>query len=99
MTTAHLGREALDVLGFLVQEALGDEQREVGVHVPGRLEHVVERALHPLPDAVAVRADDHAAAHGRVVGQLGAQDDFVVPGAEVRVAGRELLVVSHWIDA
>ena len=49
------GREPLDVLRLLVQEALGNEQREVRVLVARRLEHVVERALHPLPDAVAVR--------------------------------------------
>jgi hypothetical protein len=34
----HLRREALDVLGLLHQQALGDEQREVGVDVAGGLE-------------------------------------------------------------
>ena len=48
------GREAFDVLRLLGEEALRDEQREVRVLVARRLEHVVERALHPLPDAVAV---------------------------------------------
>ena len=95
VTTATSGAKPSTCCGFLVQEALGNEQREVRVLVARRLEHVVERALHPLPDAVAVRANDHAAAHGRVVRELGAQHDFVVPGAEVGVAGRELFVVSH----
>jgi hypothetical protein len=60
----HLRRESLDVLGLLVQEALGNEKREVGVLVSRRLEHVVQGALHPFPDAVAVRADDPASANG-----------------------------------
>ena len=51
VTTAQLGREALDVLGFLLQEALGDEQGEVGVDVPGLLEQAVEAGLDALPDA------------------------------------------------
>ena len=71
--------EALGVFLFLGQEAQGDEEREVGVHVPRGLEAVVELALHLLPDAVAVRADDHAAAHGRVLGQLRLLDDVLVP--------------------
>ena len=56
-----------------------DEQREVGVLVAGRLEHVVERALHVLPDRVAPRLDDHAAAHRRVLGEVRAGDDLLVP--------------------
>src|ERR1051325_2464811 len=91
----RLGREALDMLRLLLEEALRYEQREVGVPVARLLEHVVERALHPLPDAVAIGANDHAAAHRRVVGQLGAKNDFVVPGAEVFSAGRKFFVVSH----
>jgi hypothetical protein len=49
-----LHREALDVLGLLREEALGDEQREVGVDVAGRLEAAVEVALDRLPDGVAL---------------------------------------------
>ena len=63
--------EALGHLLFLGEEALGDEQREVGVDVAGVLEHAVEAALHLLPDGVAVRLDDHAAAHVGVLGQPG----------------------------
>ena len=63
----NLLRESFDVLGLLREVAHRDEEREVGVLVAARLDHVVERALHQLPDAVAVRPDDHAAAHGRIV--------------------------------
>ena len=95
VTTAVSGAKPSTCSASLVQEALGNEQREVRVLVARLLEHVVERALHALPDAVAVRANDHAAAHGRVVGELGAEHDFVVPGAEVVRARGELLLVCH----
>ena len=75
---AFLG-EALGHLLFLGQERLGDEQREVGVDVAGVLEHAVEGPLHLLPDGVAVRLDDHAAAHVGVLGQAGALDDVEIP--------------------
>ena len=45
----HLRREALDVLRLLHQQALGDEQREVRVHVAGRLEAIVERRAGSAP--------------------------------------------------
>ncbi len=76
----ELGREALDVLGLLGDEALGDEQREVGVLVAGGLEAGVEVPLDPLPDRVAVRLDDHAALdHLGRLGHLGLADDVLVP--------------------
>ena len=67
---AFLG-EALDVLGFLFEEAQRDEEREVGVLVAGGLEHAVQHALDVLPERVAPGLDDHAAAHGRGLGQVG----------------------------
>ncbi len=72
VTTARFGREALDVLRLLRQEALGNEQREIGVEMTRRLEHLVQGRLHVLPDGVTGRADDHASADGAVVRQLGA---------------------------
>jgi len=78
-----------------VQEAFGNEQREVSVLVARVLEHGVELLLHPLPDAVTAWSDDHAAADWRVVGELRAQHYFVVPGAEVIGALRQFLVVGH----
>ena len=86
----HLRREPFDVLLLLHQEALGNEQREVRVHVAGRLEPRVEQPLDVFPDRVAVRPDDHAALDGRVVGQLGAADDVEIPAREVLGAGRDL---------
>ena len=83
--SAFLG-EALHVLGFLGQEALRNEQREVGVDVAQLLEAVVQPALHHLPDAVAVGPDDHAAAHRAVFGQFGGLDHVQVPAGVVDAA-------------
>ena len=71
--------EAFDMLGFTAEERLGDEEGEIGVLVAGGLEHVVEGALHLLPDGVAVGFDDHAAADGGILGQVGAYYKFIVP--------------------
>ncbi len=75
----QLGGKSLDMLGLFFHEALGDEHGEVGVHVAGFLEALVEAVAHVLPKAVAVGADDHGSLHRRVVGQLGLQDDVRVP--------------------
>ena len=80
-----------------LQKALGDEQRKVRVLVPRLLEAQVQPVAHQLPQPVAVGADDHAAAHGRVVRQLGLEHHFVVPGAEVLRLGRKRFFVGHEI--
>src|SRR2546422_9847669 len=87
------------VLGLAREEALGDEQREVGVLVPRRLEHRVQGALHQLPHAVAEGPDDHAAADRRVIGQLRLLDDVGIPLAEVPRAWRDLLCLrgGHYL--
>src|SRR4026207_405713 len=74
-----LGREALDVLLLALEQALRDEEREVGVDVAGLLDAPVHVALHVLPDAVAVGLDDHAALDRAVVGEVGLEHDVQVP--------------------
>src|SRR5947208_15483457 len=59
-----------------------------------RLDHVVERALHQLPDAIAVRPDHHAPAHRGVIGELRLHDDIAVPLAEVLRAWGDALRFS-----
>jgi hypothetical protein len=86
-----LRSEALDVIGLLLKEAHGDQEREVDVLVAGRLEPVVERALRQLPDRVAVGLDDHRALGRTMLGQLGALDDLDVPGGEVLGLRRQLV--------
>ena len=80
--------EAVDVRGFLLDIADRNEEREVGVHVAGLLEHRVEVALDVLPQGVTPRLDNHAAADGAVLRQVGVLDDLKVPLRVVFGAGR-----------
>jgi hypothetical protein len=74
-----LGREAFDVLLLALEEALRNEEREVGVLVPERLDAAIGLGLKQLPDRVTVGADHHAALDRAVVGKLGLEDDVEVP--------------------
>src|SRR5262249_17605607 len=67
----------------------GDEGRARRVHVAGGLGAPVQRAVDVLAERQAVGRDDHAAAHRRVVRQVGAQHELVVPLVEVLLAGRQ----------
>ena len=75
---AFLGK-ALDVVGLLLQVAEGDKEREIGVLVAGRLEHAVERTLHPLPEGITPGTDHHASTDLRVLGKFRRTDDLLVP--------------------
>ena len=86
-----LGREALDVIGLLEQQALGDQHGHGHVLVASRLEAGVQLLLDQLPDAVAVGLDRHAAAHGRVVHQVCLQHDVGIPLREVLAARGDVL--------
>ena len=85
----HLRRESFDVLGFFVEQAFRNEQREIGVDVAGRLDLAIEGLLNELPDRVAIGPDYHAALHRRIVGQLRAADHVEVPAREVLRTGRD----------
>ena len=71
--------EAFDVLCLTGKEAHGDEQREIGVLYARCLEHLVELGLHLLPDSIAVRLDNHTAAHRSNLCQVGFHHQVVVP--------------------
>ena len=91
----QFGGEALHVLRFLFEETLGDQHREVGVDVPGLLEHAVENRLHLFPDPVSVGLDDHRTAHRSVLGEFGPLDHFLVPARIVFGWGRQFC--SHGV--
>ena len=80
--------ESLHMLRLLFEEALRDEEREIGVLVAGVLEHFVEDPLDVLPQPVAPRLDHHAAAHRRILGQVGRLDHLLVPFGIVVGPGR-----------
>src|SRR5262244_1650839 len=81
------------MLRFLAEETDRDEDGKIRVDMAGGLEALVEFALHLFPDGVAVGADDHAAAHGAVVGELGFADDVEVPASVVFGARGDFAVV------
>ena len=82
---AFLG-ETFDVRGLLLQIAQRDEKREVGIAMAGCLEHPVEDRLHSLPQSVAPRLDDHAAAHFGILGEIGRPNDLLIPFGKILVA-------------
>ena len=55
----ELRRETLDVL-CLLDEALGDEHREVGVLMASCLKYIVKGPPNFFPDGVSMRLDYHA---------------------------------------
>ena len=82
----HFLGEAVDVVGFLLEEGQGDEQREVAILYACRLDARVHQLLDALPDAITPRTDDHAAAHAAFLGKIGLADHSLIPGREVLFA-------------
>ena len=76
-------REALHVVGLLAEVRFGDEEGEVGVLVAGGLKHIIEGALHLLPNGVAMGLYHHAAAHRGVLGEVGFGYHVSVPAGVV----------------
>jgi hypothetical protein len=83
----HFLGEAVDMLGLLGQEAHRDQQREIIVVVPGVFDPLIQLALDFLPDAKAPRLDDHAAAGGRILGEVSFFDDGLIPVRKILGAG------------
>ena len=83
VTMASSGLKPFDVLGFALEVVERDEEREVRVLGPARLDAGVHLGDHPLPDGVAVGPDHHRAAHRAVLGHLGLGHDVLVPAREV----------------
>src|SRR5262249_47497260 len=83
----HFRSETLDVLCFLTQKALRNEQWEVGVARAGPLDAAVQFVAQRLPDCEPVRPKHDTSAHRRVIRQFSTQDDVVVPGGEILAAG------------
>ena len=47
------------------------------------LEHIVERALHELPDAITARPNHHGSTHGGMLCEFRSRNHVVVPRAEI----------------
>ena len=87
--SAFFGK-SFHVLRFFRKIAFGDEQGEVGVLHARGFETGVECLLYPFPDGITIGLDHHAAAHGRLFGEVGFHDEFVVPARIVHAAFGEV---------
>ena len=76
---------------LFAEVAFRNKKREVGILVARLLKPSVEFRLHALPNGVAVRLDDHAAAHARILSEIRLNNELVVPFAVVDFARREIL--------
>ena len=75
------------MLGFFLQKALRDQQREINILVAGGFEAIVKLALEQFPDRIAIGFDDHAAFDdfGRL-GHVALQHHVLIPGGEILAA-------------
>ena len=87
-----LGREALNVVFFLLKQALGDEQRHGDVLVSRGLELPVQLGLDVFPNRIAVVAQDEKALYPGVVDQLGLEAHVGEP------LGKVLLHIGYALD-
>src|SRR4029077_7157717 len=88
-----LRREAFNMLRLFFQEALRDEQRKVSVARAGLLDALVELVAERLPNRKTVGAKHDASAHRRIIRQLRAQADVVVPRRKILAARGYFFVV------
>ena len=95
----HLGRKALYMVFFLLQQALWNKQRHGHVFMAGFFEALVQQVHDVFPNGIAVWAQNHAALHGRVVHQFCLQADVGIPLGEVLVDGgngfHHFFVLAH----
>jgi len=66
------------VRSFFTEERFWDKQWEIGIHMSGIFEHLVEHISDVFSDGVAIRFDDHASSHIRIFCEIGDFDDVVV---------------------
>src|SRR3546814_2556095 len=76
----HFLCEPVDMVGFLLEEAQGNEEREIEVLDARILDRGVHHRLDAFLDAIAPRLDDHAAANPRFLGEVGLCNDILITG-------------------
>ena len=84
---AFLG-EAFNVFRFLGEITQRNKKREISVAMSGGAKHPVELTLHVFPNPVTPRANHHATAHVRRLGQFRRTDNLLIPLRKIFVAPR-----------
>jgi hypothetical protein len=82
------GGETFSVFGLFFEVGKGDEEREIGVLVPGGLEAVIEVTLNRFPNGKPPRFDHHAATGFGILGKISSADDLLIPFGKILRAGR-----------
>src|SRR3989339_2078298 len=78
------------MFGFFGKKGFRDQQRKIGIYVPGFFKPAVQPGLHGFPNGVAIRPDDHAALDGGVVGQFPCLDNVLIPLGKVFMPGGDV---------
>ena len=82
-----LGSEALHMVLLLLEQGLGDQNREIHVLMTGFLELLVQVCLDVLPDGVAIGTIDEHTLYRGIVDQFCLFADVSVPLSEIHVTG------------
>src|SRR5215469_16346748 len=85
--SALLGK-AFDVFRFFCEVTQWNKQWEVSIAMTSGAKHRVELMLHVFPNPVTPRANDHATAHVRRLGQFGRADDLLIPFRKIFLTPR-----------
>lgn len=87
----YLRCESLNMILFLLEQALRDEQRHIYVLYTGLFKTAVKLLVDVLPDCVTCRFDDHAAFDRRIVNQLCFLNNIGVPLCKIFLHRGDLL--------
>src|SRR3972149_9504659 len=71
------------MLGLTLEKIFWDKKRKVRVFCTRVSNRLSKTFLHTPPNIKTIRPNNHHATHGRVIGQLGFENDVVIPGVNV----------------
>ena len=74
------------VLGFFVNKALWNKEREIGIFVACFFKFFIEHFLYFFPDSIARGTNHHAAFYWGIIRQLSVLNDIQVPLRKVASA-------------
>ena len=86
------------MLCFFLDKTTWNEQREVGIEYSGFLEAGIHELLNIFPDGVAIRPNDHAAAHRSIVSQFCLTYYLVIPLRKIIVLVDDIFDIPIFIS-
>src|SRR5271166_4910610 len=85
--------KAFDMFRFFLQKTLRYEKGKVSIAGAGFFDSAIQLVSQRLPDREAVGAKNDTTANRRIIGQLGLQNDVVIPSRKIRAARGYFLLV------